>query len=395
MSKTYSFKLDFQKVNFSLGYLQDLVQQKLGTDNIMKLDLFKNEFGGRFFIEGKSSRGIEVYLENTKPQPKSIDATNEKEFKAFLKSKKFVIRAAVLSNEFDYLICENIITVLVENFNLSIRAEEDEMTLDSISSIKSYFLPERITIERKIECNVIASMIKKIRDTMRFDGVKEPAYFGINFIEQNKTDNPMDDKLLQAFDDVMNKIQWGLPDYVKPSPAAIDKKDGSKPIMIRIMFSGMDYILNDYEYLLLGDNAANDEVIFIDNNDLKTIIKELNLPWKTPDSFTVIAPKLSITEWNRFVEAAKRFNKKEEIDKTKHFIFEVKDVFKLNVFDVLVGKGNIPMYKGKIHCGNTELEVTPIQDNDYTHLENLSFFVRKGKADKKMIGKIFMEKIST
>ena len=201
--------------------------------------------------------------------------------------------------------------------------------------------------------------------------------------------------LLQAFDDVMNKIQWGLPDYVKPSPAAIDKKDGSKPIKIRIMFSGMDYILNDYEYLLLGDNAANDEVIFIDNDDLKNIIKELNLPWETPDSFTVIAPKLSNPEWNKFVEAAKRFNKKEEIDKTKQFIFEVKDVFKLNVFDVLVGKGNIPMYKGKIHCGNTELEVTPMQGNDYTHLESLSFFVKKGKADKKMIGKVFMEKIST
>lgn len=39
------------------------------------------------------------------------------------------------------------------------------------------------------------------------------------------------------------------------------------------------------------------------------------MPWTQPDDFTVIAPKLGQSEWELFIKAARKHNKKAESDK--------------------------------------------------------------------------------
>ena len=82
-------------------------------------------------------------------------------------------------------------------------------------------------------------------------------------------------------------------------------------------------------------------------------------------------------------------NRKKEIDESAKFSLEVKDVFKLNRADILIGKGTLPLYEGKVHCGEIELEISPAWGNSQENLDNLSFQVKRGKAERSLIGKIF------
>ena len=369
MSNTFYFELNPQKVNISQNYLQSLIQYELGSDYKLKISLFEKQFGGHFYIDKKSSRGVEVFL-------------HERKF--------FVMKLNILANEADYLICEKMLSVLVKKFDLEIHLDEEDLILDSEQLIKDYFQPEKIQHNRKIESDVIIKLILRARNNIRFDGVNNPVYFGMDFVELLEKKNATDEQTIVLFDQIMHKLQWELPDYIKPSPAVISRKDKSKEYKIRMMFKDYDYILNDYEFLLIGD-TGNDEIVFINNDDLKQIINELNLPWQRPDGFTVISTKLNQTDWNKFVEASKKLNRQKEIDEPIRFMFEVTDVFRLNKVDILLGKGNIPLFEGKIRCGNIQLDVTPVYGNTEDTLNNLSFQVKKGTADKSMIGKIFME----
>lgn len=370
MSKIFYFDLNPQKVNFSLNYLQKLIQQELTSEFELRLTLFENEFGGRFYIEKKSFRGVEVFLHDR---------------------KQFVMKLNILSNEADYLICEKMITVLVKNYELEVHEENDDIILDTEQLVKDYFLPEKINHEREIESDVIIKIILQTRNNIRFDGVNNPVYFGMGFLEQLKRENATGAQTLALIAQTMNKVQWELPDYVKPSPALISKKDNSKQFKIRMMFKENDYVLNDYEYLLICDTGIDDEIIFINNEDLKSIICEFQFPWQQPDDFTVVASKLKSKDWALFVEAARKYNRQREIEEPTRFIFEVREVFNLNKCDILLGKGNLPFYRGKVHCGDIQLDITPSFGNSLDSLNNLSFQLKKGYADKSLIGKIFME----
>ena len=370
MSKIFYFDLNPQKVNFSLNYLQKLIQQELTSEFELRLTLFENEFGGRFYIEKKSFRGVEVFLHDR---------------------KQFVMKLNILSNEADYLICEKMITVLVRNYELEVHEENDDIILDTEQLVKDYFLPEKINHEREIEADVIIKIILQTRNNIRFDGVNNPVYFGMGFIEQLKRENSTGAQTLALIDQTMNKVQWKLPDYRKPSPALISKKDNSKQFKIRMMFNGNDYVLNDYEYLMICDTGIDAEIIFINNEDLKRIICECQIPWQQPDDFTVVASKLKSEDWDLFVEAARKYNRQREIEEPTRFIFEVREVFHLNKCDILLGKGNLPLYRGKVHCGDIQLDITPSFGNSLERLNNLSFQLKKGSADKSLIGKIFME----
>ena len=71
------------------------------------------------------------------------------------------------------------------------------------------------------------------------------------------------------------------------------------------------------------------------------------------------------------------------------FEFTVEEVFNLPRITVLCGKGNIPLYDGKIKSDNVELEIKPAWGNTEDKLDNLAFQVWKGKADKSFVGKTF------
>ena len=369
MSKTFYFDLNPQKVNFSLNYLQKLIQKELGPYHKLKLALFEKEFGGRFYIDKESSRGVEVFL---------------------FERKQFVMKLNVLSNEADYLVCQKMLTVLIKNFDLEIyEDEDDELVLETESGIEEYFSPENIFHERVIEADVILTLIERNKSNIRFDGINNPVYFGMDFIKEVEKKKLKDEQIIKMMDQTMHKIQWELPDYCKPDPAIISAKDKSKDFKVRIILCDRDYILTDYEYLLISDCEIADESICINHDDLKEIIHDLHLLWHEADDFTIVAPKLSQPEWKAFVSAAKKLNRKKEMDESTKFSFEVKDVFKLNKADILIGRGTLPLYEGKVHCGEIELEISPAWGNSQENLDNLSFQVKKGKAYQSLIGKIF------
>ena len=263
----------------------------------MKDILFEKEFGGRFYIDKESSRGVEVFL---------------------FERKQFVMKLNVLSNEADYLVCQKMLTVLIKNFDLEIHEEDDELVLKTESGIEEYFLPEKILSKRVIESDVILILIERNKSNIRFDGVNNPVYFGMDFLKEVEEKKLKDEQIIKKMDQIMHKIQWELPDYCKPDPAIISAKDKNKDFKVRIILCDRDYILTDYEYLLISDCEIADERIFINHDDLKEIIHDLHLLWHESDDFTIVAPKLSQPEWKAFVSAARKLNRK-KIDESAKF----------------------------------------------------------------------------
>lgn len=71
------------------------------------------------------------------------------------------------------------------------------------------------------------------------------------------------------------------------------------------------------------------------------------------------------------------------------FEFIITDVFNFDGISLLVGKGNAPLYDGKIKCDDIELDVKSSFGNHKGNLDKLSLEVINGKTDKSLIGKTF------
>lgn len=247
--------------------------------------------GGCIYIQGEASRGIHLYKDEN----------------------NIVVKINVLSNYADYIIARIILDMLNQIFAKDIYDEED-----NIVNVREYFTDEKIQELQEVDAKMFLVALKNNgEDNIQILGIARSVYFGKNITEKLLEYENDSAALVKIIDMVMNHVQYELPDYNMPGSALIRPKDSEdeKDFMkIRMMFEGNDYILQDYDFLIIRGNASEDEIIFIDNKDLVEICKQIytkDSGFELADDFTVVFPKLEGESWNKFIELARQKNHKE------------------------------------------------------------------------------------
>ena len=284
MSRCFYFKAENLLGNESsaLTFIKNAISDKLSKSYDVRFVAFENEFGGRFWIEGESSRGIEIFCDDV----------------------EFTIKANVLSNKADYVLCANLIDAMGSFLKETAHDEEDEIVNPS-----EYFSNERIFNFMLSDCKAISALLDR---KIEIIGVVRSVYFTNRFKSKVEASKNEED-LIKTFYSVIHHVQWELPDYENPSAAMVSRIKGPGEAKIRIICNDGNYILNDYEYLIIGDKSNENEAILITNDDLRQIISTLSLPWEFADDFTVVAHKLNSKDWKQFVAEARKHNLIEEL----------------------------------------------------------------------------------
>lgn len=292
MSRCYSLK---KKGVINFDVLQEALQKVVNDKFTVKLEEYEPTEGeGAFiYIENKSARGVHVLYEND----------------------NVIIKVNILSNYEDYILAKAIMYFLGNGFKQKITDEEDAEIVPL-----EYFTDEKIQELREQDARTFLSALKNTKDNIQILGAARKIYFGKTLAKKLLEYESDAKSLVRIIELVINHVQYELPNYNMPGAALIrpknsdDEKDNKK---IRMMFEGNDYILQDYDYLLIHPNKDSKEIIFIDNQDLREIIPQVfdkNSGYEVADDFTVVFPKLEGEAWTKFVNLARKKNHKELLE---------------------------------------------------------------------------------
>lgn len=292
MSRCYSLKKK-GVINFQI--LQEALQDVINDKFTVKLEEYEpTEGDGAFiYIENKSARGVHVFYEDD----------------------NIIIKVNILSNYEDYILAKAIMYFLGKGFKEKITDEEDT----EIEPLE-YFTDEKIQELREQDALTFLSALKNVKDDIQILGAARKIYFGKTLAKKLLQYESDAESLVTAIESEIYHVQYELSAYNMPGAALIrpknsdDENDNKK---IRMMFEGNDYILQDYDYLLIHPNKDSKEIIFIDNQDLREIASQVfdeNSGYEVADDFTVVFPKLEGPSWIKFVNLAREKNHKELIE---------------------------------------------------------------------------------
>lgn len=283
----------------NLEAVKENLQNCMNEGFTVKLDEYERSEGegGCFYIEGEAARGVHVFKEDD----------------------NIVVKINVLCNYPDYIIAKIILDMLNQVLEKNVIDEED-----NIVNVEDYFADEKIQEYRETDAKMVFTMLQMANSTkqdyVHIPGVVRITYFGKDILTELKKYENESAEMLKIFDSVINHVQYELPEYDMPGAALIQPKgseDEADMIKIRMMFEGTDYILQDYEYLLVGPINEEEGPIFIDNNDLIDICTSIfkkNSKFELADDLTVVFPKMNKKDWQKFVELAREKNHKELLD---------------------------------------------------------------------------------
>lgn len=266
--------------------LCEKMQADTKEDFVIKFDAFADDnIGGRFYAEGKSVRGVDVFQENG----------------------DMVVRSTVLANIADYSIAMLLIIELQKILGHNARYEEGGDVDIAIFSMEN--MQQMIEADAKL----FFHMLSKTDEMMVIDGVVRKVYFNKTMYKALCKYKDDAAELAEQLGSFMFALQYSIPNYDMPRAVIVcpQKGEEDKGKKVRIMQSYKDYILQDYDFLLVGDTGKKGERIFINNEDLCAILPK---PWEKADAFTVIAPALFSYEWDSFVEKARRLGHKNIFD---------------------------------------------------------------------------------
>jgi hypothetical protein len=226
----------------------------------------KNVF---FYLNGISIRG--VYIKNIKTG--------------------FEIKSNVLSNKQDLILTNDILKYVSEKTNGKIFGEENNL-LSGNELINKNELENNF--ERDLE--TVFTLIKETGDTIEFPGTTRSFFIGKKlYSTYNDFSKNMKIEVLQK---IILNVLYGLPDYYECSPMGAQSKQDDKIIKLKSISSDENYIIQDYDYIMIENTKNDKEIIMISKEKIYNILPK---NWNIVDESTIVAHKLSQNEWNDFI----------------------------------------------------------------------------------------------
>jgi hypothetical protein len=243
-----------------------------------------------FYLNGMSTRGVDVSLENYGLE----------------------IRNTVMSNKADIMLTFRIIMYLI-TVTESLAFDEDDNKI-----LPGYFIDKKIIENNfKNDLRTIFLIIENMKKTIEFPGPTRSVFIGNNIFYANSDYKENIDFIAEGIEDLFLKVLYRLPGYREGALLGADSNEEDKMIKLKILTSDDDYIIQDYDYIIIGNDEEmkKDGVIMLNIEKIRIILPET---WEIIDECTIVAPRLTFSDWRIFKEKCKSNNCYEEFSrKTK------------------------------------------------------------------------------
>jgi hypothetical protein len=272
MSRTFLIKTE-KRIDFRKTY--DILRYDRSVNAIEKSDTLVYFYG-----PGLSTRGVDVSLEKY----------------------GYEVRITTMSNRSDLSIALRLIRIISETTNGKVYDEDDnELTGPN------YLAEEYIKTSFINDMKIIFSLVNDQGSTIEFPGPTRSVFIGKKVLKQNLNYVKRIKTTAYNIDSIFMEVLYGLPDFTEGSIMAAEAKDNDKLIKLKLVSPNESYIIQNYDYLIIGDSeeSKTNDIIMIDQEILETIMPE---DWYFVDECTIIAKKMSEVKWNTFREECKRIN---------------------------------------------------------------------------------------
>ncbi len=227
-----------------------------------------------FWIEGKSTRGFDITIEQ-----------------GYIE-----VRNTILSNKHDYYLTNKIVAEIL-SLTEGIVIDEDEKQVSNFP----LFDNNKIAEMEIHDCKTIHVLSKEHEDIAIYGPVRI-VHFGKRLHEQFKDlkDEQLKD---QMFDTILN-VNYKLPNFEYGNIIQVGNSEDDKKTM-KLLTNKTDYIIDKYDYILIDTDGEEQPPIMITNDILNTMLPS---NWELVDEYTVVAPMADETEWNKLLTNAKKFD---------------------------------------------------------------------------------------
>jgi len=232
-----------------------------------------------FWIDGKSTRGFEITLEQD-----SIE-----------------VRNMILSNRYDYELTNKIIAkILSLTDGIIINEDEEERTNHPV------FDNDKITQTEIKDCELVCTLSKEHH--VSINGPIRNVHFGKRMYKE--FESLEGEQLKNKMFDLILTVNYQIPNFERGNILQVgDSKDNQK--IMKVLSNDTDYILDKYDYILL---YVPDRPIMITNDILNTMLPS---NWTLMDEYTVIAPVTDQSEWEKLLANAKKHDLWESFNNNK------------------------------------------------------------------------------
>jgi len=253
-------KLDLDKFKRNVSNITDTKFENRGDNTLY------------FWVEGKSTRGLDITLEND-----------------FIE-----IRNTILSNNHDYDLTNKVIEIIL-NLTSGTLINEEEETISKLP----IFNAELIKKNEIQDCETI-QLLSKENEEITIYGPERKVYFGLKTHEKFK--NLEKEKLKEKMFNLIIKANYQLPNFEYGNILQIGETEENKKIA-KLLTNKTNYIIDKYDYILF-DNS-DEQPIMITNNALNKI---LPTNWSLIDEFTIVAPIIEKENWKQLKINAREFD---------------------------------------------------------------------------------------
>lgn len=232
-----------------------------------------------FWINGKSTRGFDITLEQDYIE----------------------VRNTILSNKHDYDLTNKIVAEIVALTDGIILNEDEEQ----ISNFP-IFGKDRITEAEIHDCETIQVLSREHEDIAIYGPVRK-VHFGKRLHEQFK--GFKGEQLRDKMFDLILTVNYQIPNFEYGNIMQVGNSEDDMKIM-KLLTNETDNIIDKYDYILL--HTSEEQPIMITNDILNTMLPS---NWKLVDEYTVVAPMIDENEWNKLLTNAKKFDLWNEFSK--------------------------------------------------------------------------------
>ncbi len=287
MSRCFYVTFD-EEVDFSgwdISKIKKIVQDAFQNGTVVDAVSIENGYGARFSCRGESIRGVEVCQ---------------------MAADEIEVRLPVLSNYADYYLGSMLVAFFYKIEGAAV-CDEDDNAFDVVHYFSYDNISKMIGEDAK---TFLAFLSSSEKFPIEIPAIKRSMFFGAEAKAELTRLAGYPDVLAERLLQMTKDRQYWLPDYPLPHKVLIcpkgvknpERKDMKKVLYVR---EGGDYILQDYDYLLLRGKSGKEGPVVITKEDLREILPR---SWRFYDEYVAIAPKLPITEWRYFVREAAEFH---------------------------------------------------------------------------------------
>lgn len=235
--------------------------------------IFQNRGEGVFYywIDGKSTRGFEITLEDN-----------------FIE-----VRNMAVSNRQDYELTNKIVEEILSITNgIIIDEQEEQVTIFPIWD------NDKITETEIRDCEIIYSLANH-EGHVGIDGPVRTVHFGKRLCKVFKSLKGVD--LKNSIFDLILKVNYKIPNY-EPGNVLLASKSEDDVKRMKVLTNETDCIIDKYDYLLMFISKKQNPIM-VTNEILNTM---LPFNWTLVDEFTVVAPITTDNEWKKLLKNAQK-----------------------------------------------------------------------------------------